>query len=483
MDRQKNIQFFIFSILMVFCTMGVYLYRPLWFDEALTLMNFVHGKSLEQIYQSYIIPNNQIIYSICLRLWTRFTDLLSLNYDFGARLLSAVFSIIAVIAFYCGFKRESGGTWGMLFIVSGICLGVPFSIYGTAVRGYQLSFMLLVLLAWSVKNISRKVTWQNFSAYTILSLLLIGTIPTNLLGIGMAVGIFMPELWKKWKRLTALAIIPFCMFFIFYFPIKDKFINVCNLGEGLDNRLEAILIPYMAFILNYSVLTILGIWGWILACRKRKIHYCNLFRFAAILLWLIPCLILQKAPFNRVFYPCFALLLIVTSFGIKHWIYLFFRKLSNNGRKITVIICAILLISNFLFLKSDYAGQKIQQIFKLTPATDDFFMPYYFRENFYPPAVINKINRQYINNTNLVFSAFEADSRALYFYAVFGSTDSSRFVIDGPKFKVAFLPYKSLLILPSDDSCLDKYIKRFNLENRQLKKLFTEGFHTVWEVQ
>jgi hypothetical protein len=103
--------------------------------------------------------------------------------------------------------------------------------------------------------------------------LLVGTIPTNLLGIGMAVGLFMPELWGKWKRIAALAIIPFIMFFAFYLPIWDKFLQVCKLNEGLNDRFSAIIVPYAAFLLNYSIIVIIGAWGWILACKKRKIRY------------------------------------------------------------------------------------------------------------------------------------------------------------------------------------------------------------------
>lgn len=481
MNKLRNIHFFIFPVLMALCVMSIPLYRSLWFDEALTLMNFVSGKSLSEIYHNYIIPNNQIIYSMSLALWTNITNSLAVNYDFASRLLSVLFSVIAVIALYCGFKRETGGKWGMFFIITSAYLSVPFIIYGTAVRGYQLSFMLLVFLAWSIKNVSRKVTWKNISAYALLSLLLVGTIPTNLLGIGMAVGLFLPELWGKWKRIAALAVIPFIMFFAFYLPIWDKFLQVCRLGEGLHDRFSAIIVPYVAFLLNYSIIAIIGIWGWILACKKRKIHYLNLFRILAVLLWIIPCLFLQVAPFYRVFYPCFALLLIMTGFGVKHWIYLFFCKLSDNRQHIAVLIFGILAFNNFFLLKSDFAAQKIQKILNITTQTDDYFQPYYFHKDFYPPAIINKINNQYINKVNLVFLTFEADSRALYFYATYGGKDNSKYLLDGPKFRVPMLPYRSLIVLP-ENSDMNKYIKRFKLENRRISKLFCDGKHEVWEV-
>ncbi len=478
---QNSILLLIIPVILTCSALSIYLYRPLWFDESLTLMNFVVGKSLSQIYRSYIIPNNQIIYTMCLSLWTQLTNLTGMNFDFASRLLSGFFSVASIAALYFGFKRQSGGARGIYFLLLNLCCSVPFLLYGTAVRGYQLSFLLLILLTWSVKNITRKITWKNILAYTVLSLLLLGTIPTNLLGIGMAVGLFMPELWGKWKRIAALAIIPFAMFAVFYFPIWNKFLQVCNLGEGLTDRFSAIIVPYIAFLLNYSIIAIIGTWGWILACKKRKIRYTNLFRLCAALLWLLPCIILKVAPFHRVFYPCFAILLIMTGMGLKHWFYLLYLKLQKNSQKSALFIISILIIGNFFLLKNNNNAQKIQKFLNLTPMTDDLFQPYYFNDEFFPPSVIRKINEGYINHVNLVFLTFEADSRALYFYATFGGRDNRKYILDGPQFKVNFLPFRSLIVLPRNGD-IQKYIKRFNLQNRRTTKLFIDGLHEVWEV-
>ena len=113
--------------------------------------------------------------------------------------------------------------------------------------------------------------------------------------------------------------------------------------------------------------------------------------------------------------------------------------------------------------------------------TDDYFRPYYMQDDFFPPAVINRINREYADHVNLIFLTFEADSRALYFYATFGSGDNRKYLLDGPQFKVTDLPYRSLIVLPVNGNT-DKYVKRFNLQNRRINKLFTEGFHEVMEV-
>ena len=45
--------------------------RELWFDEALTLTNFMLPLKLEEIYFNYTIPNNQIVYTMLLKVWDR----------------------------------------------------------------------------------------------------------------------------------------------------------------------------------------------------------------------------------------------------------------------------------------------------------------------------------------------------------------------------------------------------------------------------
>lgn len=49
-----------------------FLFRPLWFDEALTVLNFALAPNPAAIYLNYSIPNNQICYTFLLRLWIEF---------------------------------------------------------------------------------------------------------------------------------------------------------------------------------------------------------------------------------------------------------------------------------------------------------------------------------------------------------------------------------------------------------------------------
>ena len=73
-----------------------FLAREFWFDEALTLMNFAWMSDPVKIYTSYVIPNNQILYTICLHYWTQLPDF-GLRQDFFFRLLSLFFALLLLI--------------------------------------------------------------------------------------------------------------------------------------------------------------------------------------------------------------------------------------------------------------------------------------------------------------------------------------------------------------------------------------------------
>ena len=51
---------------------GIALGRELWFDEALTLLNFMLPLNMAEIYLTYPIPNNQIVFTLMLKLWDMF---------------------------------------------------------------------------------------------------------------------------------------------------------------------------------------------------------------------------------------------------------------------------------------------------------------------------------------------------------------------------------------------------------------------------
>ena len=71
-DRQKMKYLIYLGILMLlfFTSLSASLARELWFDEALTLLEFVTMPRAIDIYLNYPIPNNHIVYNLCLRFFS-----------------------------------------------------------------------------------------------------------------------------------------------------------------------------------------------------------------------------------------------------------------------------------------------------------------------------------------------------------------------------------------------------------------------------
>ena len=90
--RPENIHVFRPSVFLpflpaiLFCvSAAVELNRPLWFDEALTILNFALMEDPAAIYRNYVIPNNQIVHPILVHFLHRLQ--LSICFRAGLRLL------------------------------------------------------------------------------------------------------------------------------------------------------------------------------------------------------------------------------------------------------------------------------------------------------------------------------------------------------------------------------------------------------------
>ena len=122
MKKYLNALVFIIAIA---CIRSV-LQRELWFDEALTLLNFVLPLDLGKIYFSYTIPNNQIIYSMMLKLW----DMFYIGYaDITVywRLLSVVcaFGMFGVLI-YLNKKIDETRSFATVLVLSAVSLSAVF---------------------------------------------------------------------------------------------------------------------------------------------------------------------------------------------------------------------------------------------------------------------------------------------------------------------------------------------------------------------
>ena len=127
-----------------------YLFREFWFDEALTLMNFAWMPNPIKIYFSYIIPNNQLFYTIALHYWAQL-PFDGIRQDFFLRLLSLLFASGTMLLLYFGFRRIYGKTALLISLVA-LAVAPPFLIYASALRGYMASaFWVAFTLKFAVE--------------------------------------------------------------------------------------------------------------------------------------------------------------------------------------------------------------------------------------------------------------------------------------------------------------------------------------------
>jgi hypothetical protein len=452
------------------------LYRVVWFDETLTVFTMVQSKNLLEIYQNYIIPNNQIVYTCLLRLWSDW-NLFGLSYDVYLRLLNFVISLIILGYLYKRFKVRFGSKIVCLCVGLTLLFSPPFQIYSTALRGYQLS-MLLILIATDLSlEIARKISWQKVLLYLIISTLAVGTIPTNLLGVGMGVILVMPLVLatKNWlKKLIILGGIPFLGLLIFYLPILDKFINVCKLGEGIPDRWHVYWIVILSFASSAFVILVAGLIGFIRYFQNKKnrnLRY--LWWIFLIIAPLIPCLCLHIAPYYRVFYPTFIVWYILLGLGMKHF---FALRLMRSIKK-RVVRLALGFVVTLLVVVSAWQNVLLGEIFseQCNPHQDDLFMPYYVRDDFELSGVMQFLRENHWKSEN-IYCSFDSDPMSFMFYLTYNDEPYLRkFKYNVGKMQIKRLKPNDLVIVRKNAPVTHS--------NRKVKKIAEFPYHDIYKCE
>ena len=73
--------------------------RDLWFDEALTLLDFALLPSIPAIWQAYVIPNNQLLHTALLHFWVPVAGAL-FPFNAGLRLLPLATTLVLVLVLW-----------------------------------------------------------------------------------------------------------------------------------------------------------------------------------------------------------------------------------------------------------------------------------------------------------------------------------------------------------------------------------------------
>lgn len=406
-----------------------YLWRDLWFDEALTIQNFALLDSAARIYRSYVIPNNHIVYTVFLNFWLKLAPGF-LPLDFWCRILS-VLSGGGTLAALFYFFRKRITPLPLFLALFALAMSSPFLIYATAVRGYMLSMLWVVLTLHYALNYVENSKIKDVVLYGLFSLLCIGTIPSNLAALAGVVLYTMPLLNKKFwmdRRFWVLAVLPNVLFMLFYLPIAKQFFNVLQLGEGWQSR-WALLLAFAAGIVTVFLP--------LLPFLKFKKE--NVFRYGIFLLPIAFALTCPTPPFPRVFLPFFPLFALLAAEGIA----------ACKEKKLLYIGLAVFLWGALMQTAAcrEFLSEKVGG----GAQDDDYFYGYYMRPTHTPAQVINAIRRAAPHGVPAIYMSFGSDPWPLMFYSKFSGYPAQT-LFDGPWGKVQALPAGSYVVLRSDES-------------------------------
>ncbi len=432
-----------------------FLGRLPWFDEVLTIgwLRF----DLFRIPFLYNIPNNHIVYTMLLWIWS---DAFS---RFGAdtvpvlRSLSliggcgAIFLISRYLLTRCGFF--GGICCSFLLAVSG-----TMSLFSTALRGYAfaLLFCFAAFTAADQWGKRRLLDWHGF-LYFLFCCLAVGVMPTDLFALEAGALFFLPRFLRSRKDFfhgILLAGIPVISLLLFYAPIFDKLLKASRLREGWSTWTGAYWNLYGTWLFLFLPVIGFALWGAAILWNNHPRLRLRLLCFLLILLLpLLLAVFAQVPPFPRVFFPFFGIWTVILAICLMP-----FPARTGN-------LCLRSLPLLFSLLWIVLAGSitpYVSQLLFGPPRCDDLLHSYPVSSIFRPDKTAEAI-RKYIGDHS-VFIDFDADPPSLSMLLAAGGFPEDRILYDRPDFGrvVRLEPFD--LIVCEDSDALEVLRKRFSLE-------------------
>ena len=434
--------------------------RELWFDEAMTITSFMLPLSPAEIYTTYAIPNDQIVYIVLLKCWH---GLLMGAYPAPIafwRLLSLLGVGAAVLVFFRLRKRLHDRTPAVAaFVLTIFALSAVFQNYATALRGYAVSWLWVMLALDGAWRIFHGKTASGWCLYALGTVAAVGTVPTNLLACNGVILYAFPwsrrEWWRDW-RLWLLVAGPFLALAAFYGPIMRAFLHAFTLNEGFPNRAGALAVVYGSIVATFGLL---------LTAEGFRLTRGDWRRKLRVAIWFLPVpaiLLLHRAPFPRVFCTLFPLYLMLLADGLASIRRPSRVKLAAGAGAVLVSVIALRFLAP---VTAEAAG--------LSEYDDDYFRPWYMAHDYSVCELLPTLNN---HRFPTVFQSFDSDPCPLIFYATLQDVKKD-FRPDQPPGYVKSLPGHALVVLRRDESPGD-YETRFG---GVLTLLYTGRDCTVWQ--
>lgn len=434
--------------------------RELWFDEAMTITSFMLPLSPAEIYTTYAIPNNQIVYTVLLKCWH---GLLLGAYPAPIafwRLLSLLGAGAAALVFFSLRRRLHDRTpAAAASVLTVFALSAVFQNYATALRGYAVSWLWVMLALDGAWRIFHGKTASGWCLYAIGAVAAVGTVPTNLLTCAGVVVYAFPwsrrDWWCDW-RLWLLSAGPFLALAVFYSPILKAFLHAFTLNEGFPSRAGALAVVYGAVSATFGLL---------LTAEGFRLTRGDWRRKLRIAIWFLPVpaiLLLHKAPFPRVFCTLFPLYLMLLADGLA-----LIRRPSRAvlATGAGAVLVSVIVLRFLAPVTAEAAG--------LSEYDDDYFRPWYMARDYSVCELLPALADH--PELPVVFQSFNSDPCPLIFYATLQDVEKD-FRPDQPPGHVKSLPARALVVLRRDETPGD-YETRFG---GALTLLFTGRDCTVW---
>ena len=449
------------AVLLFFVLIISELLRPLWFDEALTVLNFALLDTPERIYHAYIIPNNQIIHSIFLHWWIKL-----FSFDL-LRIFPLLCGYFSVLLLWCLRKKSSNAA--ALFAISGFIASFPFAVYASALRGYMLAAAAVAGGAWMVTRYLECGKKRFLAGWFIFSLLGVGTMPGTLAGLAGAMLYAMG--YCRWETLKKpcfylAGITPLAAFALFYLPIKENLLRCAALGEGWHNGSAMLLALAMGIVFTFLPIMIPAAMGMI---KKHRFTP----RIFHLLIWLLPvpaAYVFKVAPFPRVFFPLFPVFTLLLANGLQSFLALMRHKRSRKYAQSAAVIIILAIILWFDLSRIESFRTVLSSLHPCPGGQEDFIDCHFMKESFSPRVTAQKF-KEYFPDAPAVYATFDSDPWALM-YAFMETGLNTRIIFDGPSGKIPGVPPVAIKHLKENKSVLEK---RFNC---RFHELFTTNNHT-----
>jgi uncharacterized membrane protein len=462
--RPTNLALF-FAVVLLACGYIVNgaLFRDLWFDEALTFLNFVMLPSAGDIYRSYVIPNNQILFSILLKYWLVFQPP-GMATDFFMRLLPLLFGVGSLWMIYLWKRFFSRRT--VYLIMAALALSLPFEIYSVALRGYMPGLFLLLLCVNIALRFRRTPTPWYAIGYFAAALAALAVLPSNIVALGGIALRLMPlSRLSECRRFGwwFLAAAPLAGAALFYLPILDNVRMVLALKEGWRSNTAAAILFYAAYVLSFLPL--------IAVSAVHRPGWEKMVKIAGIVLLVLPFFLLRHpAPFPRVFFPYWAVLLLVLADGLNPFLAATRRTWSYPLLAALVVACGL----GMQFSRGAWSDWLAKG-----RGMDDYFYPEYARAEFRPHDTVTMLQEAYGSALPPVYVSFQADFYPMIFYGLLNGVDARAWLFDGPRGRVEKLPRGALAVLSDRPEDLEEFSRRFGVTPVYVG---SSGFQRIYRV-